>query len=329
MPLRSTLVRWSSAVASLLVVVLMTETARAGDPPSPATGESPTTPDSDAAKQAEEHFRRAKQLYDEGDFALALIEFRRAYELSPNYRVLYNIGQVNIQLYNYAAARKTLEKYLEDGGSDISATRKSQVAADLKMLAERTAFLQIAVKPAADVTIDEQPVGKAPFSEPLLVNAGQRKIIVSRQGFISETKVVTLAGGDRKDLRFELAPVPKEGKPVVIVPKTVTSKSYTPAVLGWIGTGTLAIGAGIVGGFYLSKESEIDSMSQPDRVVTRQAAQDAESSATRLAVIADVLGLAAVGAGLASLYFTLRPPQSETMTTGRLRLTPTGVAGTF
>jgi hypothetical protein len=287
-------------------------------------------PKSAEAKDAEQHFGRARQLYDEGDFALALVEFRRAYDLSPNYRVLYNIAQVNIQLFNYAAARVAMEKYLQDGGGEISAARKSQAEADLKMLKERTAYLQIVSVPGGEVTIDELPVGKAPFEEPLLVNAGQRKIVVARAGYVSQTRMVTLAGGDRTDVRFELVAVPNE-KNVIVVP-TTTHKNYTPAVLGWIGTGALAIGAGIVGGLYLSKESELDDLSNPATRVTPQGRQDAIASADRLAVIADILGLATVVGGLASLYFTLRPPTTTTAattTTGKVRIVPGGLAGTF
>jgi hypothetical protein len=282
------------------------------------------------AKAAEERFLRARQLYDEGDFALALVEFRRAYDLAPNYRVLYNIGQVNIQLFNYAAARIALEKYLQDGGTEIPAPRRSQAETDLKMLRERTAYLQIVTVPGgSDVIIDEMPVGKAPFEEPLLVNAGQRKITVNRSGYASQTRYITLAGGDRNDVRFELVAQPTGDKSVIVVPMT-THKNYTPAVIGWIATGTLALAAGVVGGLYLSKESEIDDLSKPATPVSPQAAHDASASATRLAVAADVIGLAAIGTGLVSLYFTLRPPRTEVpATTTGIRLVPNGLRATF
>lgn len=312
-------------VRSLLALVLagsmLTSVAHADEP-------------AGASSDAEQHFARARQLYDEGDFALSLVEMRRAYELSPNYRVLYNIAQVNIQLFDYAAARVALEKYLQDGAAEIPAGRRAQAEADMKMLRDRTAYLQIVSVPQGDVSIDERPAGKAPFEEPLLVNAGQRKVVVTRPGYQAASRTVTLAGGDRTDLRFDLTLVPEE-KPrqIIVVPKTTSEKNYTPAVIGWITTGALTVGAAVVGGLYLSQESEIERLSNKELNVSQQTKADAEATATRLSVTADILGLAAVGAGLVSLYFTVRPPHSETTVTGKLGLrvapTVTGLRGTF
>src|SRR5688500_11544745 len=107
--------RLGLAFALVLTAYIPSAFAQAAPPPEP--------PKAGDSKEAQEHFQRARTLYDEGDFNLALIEFKRAYDISPNYRVLYNIGQVNIQLFNYAAARKALGQYLEDGGQEISSGR--------------------------------------------------------------------------------------------------------------------------------------------------------------------------------------------------------------
>jgi len=61
-----------------------------------------------AGEEASTRFKRGLQLFDEGDYALALVEFERAYQLAPNYRALYNIGLVNVQLGRYAEATRTV-----------------------------------------------------------------------------------------------------------------------------------------------------------------------------------------------------------------------------
>lgn len=287
-----------------------------------------------AAAQAEEHFKRARQLYDEGDFTLSLVEFQRAYDISPNYRVLFNIGQVDIQLYNYAAARTALERYLKDGGAEIPDARRAQVEQDLKMLRERTAHLRIRTSPpGSDVAIDDVPVPAGALADEVLVNAGRRKIVVTRPGHAPVTRLVTLAGGDHADVAIDLAPLQLEpAKPVVVaVPqRDEPKKSYTPAIVGWSATAGLAIATGVVGGLYLSKQADIDKLSDPSRQVTKQEADDATASADRLAVAADVLGLATIVAGVLSVYFTVRPPRSDAPpTTARVRVAPGGLAGTF
>src|SRR5687768_2725567 len=97
----------------------------------------------DPVKEAAERYQRGLSIYAEGEYLLALVEFERAYQLSPDYRVLYNIGQVRVQLGRYAKAREALEQYMEQGGDAISADRKREVTADLEMLKMRTARLNI------------------------------------------------------------------------------------------------------------------------------------------------------------------------------------------
>jgi len=318
----------------MVAVLLVTPSAMAqptapvapSSPPSPSESKEPAK--ADATKEAEQHYLRGKQLFDEGDYSLALVEFNRAYEISPNYRVLFNIAQINIQLFNYAAARTTIEKFLREGGDDIPAARKAQAEKDLAMLKTRTAHLDLQTSVAADVSIDDAPIGTTPLAKPLLVNAGQRKVVVTKTGYVAVTKVVTLAGGDTQQLTLELIPVVTDP----IGPKVTTTmrKNYTPATIGWVATGAFAIGAAVFGGIYLSKQSELDGFSNPrENLVSPSGRDDSEASATRLAVAADVFGILAIGAAAVSLYFTLRPPQQETVTVGRVRMTPNGAALSF
>src|SRR5262245_45434901 len=79
-------------VAAVVAVAgpLRAETERGGaEPPSPAVDE------------ARARYARATQLWDEGHHEGALVEFRRAYELTHEYRVLYNIAQVCYRLRDY------------------------------------------------------------------------------------------------------------------------------------------------------------------------------------------------------------------------------------
>ena len=56
----------------------------------PKTTASETEP---ALGEARERFQRGVDLYKEGSFDAALAEFNKAYELAPNFRVLYNMAQ--------------------------------------------------------------------------------------------------------------------------------------------------------------------------------------------------------------------------------------------
>src|SRR5262245_20824847 len=107
--------------------------ARAQQPagPAPSTTGSPSK---EAQAEAAVRYKKGVDLFNESDFQAALIEFRRAYGLAPNYAVLYNIGQVYFQLQDYAHALTTLEQYLAEGGKNIAAARRSEVEKDIAKL---------------------------------------------------------------------------------------------------------------------------------------------------------------------------------------------------
>src|SRR4051794_1962396 len=77
--------------------------------------QSASPPSKAAQTEAFSRFNKGKELFSEGDLQAALIEFRRAYELAPNYVVLYNIGNVYYQLQDYPNALTYLERYLQEG----------------------------------------------------------------------------------------------------------------------------------------------------------------------------------------------------------------------
>lgn len=331
----ASLVRLRGGLGACLVLatVMTVGTARGQEAPGAGSPATPAPPGGDVSKdkvkEADEHFSRGRQLFDEGDYQLALVEFNRAYELAPNYRVLFNIAQINIQLFNYAAARIAIEKFLKDGGADIPPARKAQAERDLAMLKTRTATLSVTSTPPADVTIDDASAGSAPFTQPMLVNAGARKVTVSKPGYVSQTQTVTVAGGDARALTFTLQPVPTDERPEGPKVQATLEKNYTPATIGWVTTGVLAAGAVVFGSFYLSRASDLDTYSDPASNVTPKERDEYEASATRMAVAADVFGILAVAAAGVSLYFTLKPPVRESVKLGKVRVVPGGVAGTF
>jgi hypothetical protein len=281
----------------------------AAAPASSAAGEAaPSEPSPDAVKEAGQRYERGLELYSEGDYGLAVIEFERAYELVPNYKVLYNIGQVRIQLGRYAKAKKALEEYLEKGGDQIKPERKDSVKRDLEMLAGRTAMLTVITnEPGADIVLDGLVVGQSPLTEPLLVDAGEHTLEVRKAGFYSKGSPVKLAGREETTVTVEITKVPeaKVGPTVVErIEAPVVKADRTPMWIGWAVTGALAVGAGVVGYFGITKANDLESM-RTDFPVSRKQLDDTKKSAQTLFIVSDSLAAAAVVAGGVSLYLTL------------------------
>src|SRR5580704_19513937 len=105
--------------------------------------------------EAKAHFKSGTDLYDENNFRGALVEFQRAYELAPSYRVLYNIGQVDMELADYAGALTAYRRYLREGGPDVPADRVREVTGELQRLKGRVGTIIVQTAAGAEVLVDD------------------------------------------------------------------------------------------------------------------------------------------------------------------------------
>ncbi|MBS2014828.1 MAG: PEGA domain-containing protein [Deltaproteobacteria bacterium] len=301
-------------IGSTLIVALALATgsegrAHADEPAPPPTTEAPV--DATTA-EARAHHRRGLELYDEGDYRLALVEFQRAYELAKSYKTLFNIGQVYFQLNNYAKARLTLEQYLQEGGSAIPDARRAEVEKDLVTLKARTATLAVRTNvPDAEVIIDDAVLGKTPL-DGVVVNAGELRVRVEKQGFTARVRVVTLAGGDTTTVEIDM----NETKPEVVVTQQASSGVPGGVVASWIVTGILAAGTVGTGIAAVAASSKYDTMREtPISGSVQEARSDLErqkSLVGGLAVTTDILAVSTIVATGISLYLTFRPrPQPD------------------
>ena len=294
--------------------------AAPGNPSAPGTaaaaGQPEAQPSPEVLAEAKQRFDRGYELYEEGDYPLALIEFNRAYELVSNYRVLYNIGQVCIQLGKYADARRALEEYVGKGGDQLSAERRTAVNKDLVMLGRRTAFLTIGANiENAEVLVDDVSVGKTPLGPALLMDAGVHRVTLRRPGYLPKTEDVTLAGGDNKSIAVTLELQPEEKQTIVVREREVVDDSaQTWMIAGWATTGALVAGAIVTGMMGKNEASELDQLRGADaRDYTDlgQRIDDTKKNASTLFLASDVMTGAALIVGGLSLWITLDPPEPE------------------
>lgn len=299
------------------------EPARADGQPAAGAAADEKSPSDAVVREAKERFDRGFELYEGGEYPLALIEFSRAYELVPNYRVLYNIGQVCIQLGQYANARRALEEYRQKGGEELSQDRRAAIAKDLEMLGVRTAFLLITTNvEGAEVLVDDVSVGKTPLAPALLVDAGVHRISVRRQGYQPRSARVTLAGGDEQTLALDLEPQP-EDKPTIVVRERVDEgSSQTLMIAGWVTTGALVAGAIVTGFMGASEADELEQLKGGDARDYEDLAgrlEETKSNASTLLLTSDILSGAALVVGGLSLWITIDPLESGTARPNDLR----------
>ncbi len=265
----------------------------------------------DVGAEASDHFKRGVEFSKDGDFEAALVEFKRAYELQPNFRVLYNLGQTSRELRDYAGALRSFEQYLKEGGFD--APKRDKVEAWVEELKGKVAAVAIKVNvPGAEVAIDDVSVGASPIKDPVVVNAGKRKVSATLSGYTPLQKYVDLAGTDSKTVLLELSPLaaPNGGGGKVGGGDTRTEPPRKSSPGPWIalgGTGAAAVATGIFGGLALSAKSDFNKAlgTFPGNGKDIEAKR---SKARTFAATADVLGgVTGAGAVVTIVLFATRP----------------------
>jgi hypothetical protein len=275
----------------------------------------------EATREAGKHFQRGVTLYSETDYRGALVEFRRAYELSPNGAVLYNIGETEYQLRDYASALTTFERYLREAAAGDG--HRVEVEANVRELRTRVGRLTITTVPrGADVAIDDRALGNG-FENPVVVGVGHLKVTATMPGRAPVTQYIDVAAEDDVSVLLQLtvagagAIASKGAEPVAPgatltnVPSTESSTRSSLRLAGWITTGVLAVGAGVFGVLAIRESSDLkkardaandDGTATQDYVAAKTSELSRLSDRTRnYSILADSLGAAAVVVGVVTL----------------------------
>jgi hypothetical protein len=285
--------------------------------------------------EARVHFERGVELYREGSFDAALVEFQRSYELAPNYKILYNLAQVQAERHEYVAAVKLLNEYLQSGGAAVAAERRQAVAQDLEKLSQRIATLTVDVNVTdAEVFVNDVSVGRSPLTAPVLVNVGTCRVRAEKPGFVTQSRPVTIVGADRPHVELKLEPVPVTAQRSA-QDRVLKTRNMTPF---WISLGaTVVLGGttGVFGALALGANHDLDQAL--DHYPLQQSSVDSTRRKLRtMAALTDGFGGATLVAACAAVYFFVSPPEhTEAAPTSGLHATvaPTlsgvSVSGTF
>jgi hypothetical protein len=347
-------IRLLTATSLTGFLCLAAQTAHAQTPPAatdtgstaaPAPGAA--APSSDSIEKARVHYERGLVLFNEENYDAALFEFERAYELAPSYKILYNMGRIQRQQNNYAAALRSYSRYLREGGTAIPPERRAEVEKELSTLKPRVAEVTIKVNvdganvysddvPVCAATIESSCIGISPLREPIVVNGGRHKFTATKKGYSTATALISVVGSDSTEVKLEL---------VDIRPKPVAKANpwTVPTIVGWAATGVTLIGGGVLGGLALSAKDDQEAMlNRPG--VTKTGLHDARTKTQTLATAGDVLFVTGAVFAAASAYLTIKmigfkrheaapstigpAPQAATLD---LRVGPTGLGavGTF
>ncbi len=281
-------------------------------------------PSEEAKQSASGHFRRGVELFTEGAYRAALVEFEKANEILPDYRLLYNIGQTKLALQDYLGATLSYESYLSGGGADIPAARREDVERQLDALRERVGRVSIAVNAdGADILIDDLAIGTTPLDGTIPVNVGRHRVFARGRDGSTATQVIDVAGGELVEVKLELTAPEVTGVAGTPVSETPPMSTTRKAAIGaWAGAGAAAVGAVVLGVMAGKKADDLDAKLG---VVgsSRSEVNDLRDSADTLALTSDVFSGLAIAAGVAGvvLWFMEPDDSEESATAGDNRST--------
>jgi len=275
-----------------------------------APGAAAAEPDG-TVREADRHFQRGVALYVEADYRGALVEFERAYTLAPNGIVLFNVGETQYQLRDYAAALATFEHYLVEAPANDS--HRTLAEANIKELRTRVGRLRIVTVPAgAEISIDDKVVGQTPFEKAIVVGIGQLSVRATMPGRPPVVRTVDVAAEDDVPLTIEMpeqsAPTAKADSPVQLTftdhPAPSPKDSASWRLAGWVTTGALAAGA-ITCGAFAYKNSQDLQTARKQFPANQQTLNRLSNRTQTLSIVADSLAAGAVVIGAITLFSTL------------------------
>jgi tetratricopeptide (TPR) repeat protein len=141
--------------------------------------------------EADERFRRGISLAGENNYSAALIEFRRAYDVSRNALILFNVAAMEIELGHFAEGLDAINEYERSAPAPVVQARRAQIDALQTRIRERSGTVTVALShPGLRVQVDaigasgvrvvrEGPAASAAIRLPI----GRYRVTLSATGF--------------------------------------------------------------------------------------------------------------------------------------------------
>lgn len=141
--------------------------------------------------EADERFRRGISLATENNYTGALVEFRRAYEVSHNALILFNVGAMEVELNHFEEGQAALTEYERAAPAPVIQARRAQIDALLTRIRERSGTITVSLPhPGLRVQVDAVGAGSlrvvregATTSAAIRLPIGRYRVTLTAAGF--------------------------------------------------------------------------------------------------------------------------------------------------
>jgi hypothetical protein len=235
---------------------------------------------------AEAAYANGKTSFAEQRYVDSADSFRKAYELKPSWKILYNIGQAETAAKRYGPALEAFEQYLAEGGDEVDAARQDTVLKEIERLRNLVGYVHINAPSGATVSIDGLTYGVAPINREIPVAATVQHVVKATQNdavlyeqtvevnggrtvnldLTASTPTVT-ASSSPAETAAQTEPVAENPPPTnssapknaaTQKPKSRMSKLKLAGIITASAGAALLIGGAVTGGMALSKNGDLE-----------------------------------------------------------------------
>jgi hypothetical protein len=178
--------------------------AKAPTPKAPAPGAAPSARSfaDTLPPDLRNEYAAGKILYEDHDYATALVKFQDIYDKARDARLLWNIAACFKNMRHYARALDALRQYVATG--EKLSPQELQDARDVIGAIEpfTTSVTFRVNEPDAELSLDDEVLGTTPVMRPVVVDIGTRRVRLKKEGFRTVDRDVPIGGA--KDATVDL-----------------------------------------------------------------------------------------------------------------------------
>lgn len=316
-----------------------------------AAGVTPSDATPVQREEAQAHFARAHDLYENKKYDEAAAEFAKSYAVVTSPNALLFLARCDRErgklVTAYVELGRTAAEAKEHAAEDPRYAKTAQAASEEReALAQQLGFVTVTVEGGATdatVLVGGERFPRGSLGEPLPVTPGNVEVSVESPGRAPVRRAIAVAAGEKKAVKVDAGPVdaPHEATPSGAVPlagpvhpEAPSSSSsparglaYGAAAVGVAGFATFAVAGLLSNGTY----SDLQSKCGGTRCPANQGYEDEVSRGSSQQTIANVgLVVGAVGVVAAATLFVISLPSSGSHpTTAFVGPGSVGVKGVF
>ena len=164
---------------------------------------------------AKHDYELGRLLYDNADYAGALLRFESARRASGDPRLFWNAAVCEKAQRHYANAAALMRAFAASNSANVNEASRQSASAFIAAAESLTVPLEVSANvPGADVAVDAYPVGRMPLTA-ARIDWGPHQISVKRDGYFEYTQTIVVGSSAVVRVAAVLRALPHEGRIVV------------------------------------------------------------------------------------------------------------------